>query len=423
MPGDIDKHRIMSSHENTPHSIQGGDGQYDLCIIGGAGHVGLPLGVACAEGGLRTVLFDVNEKGLESVKRGIFPFKEEGGDEALKRVLKRGMLDATSDPESIRNSKQVLIVIGTPIDGYLSPQFGGITRVIDKYISYFRDGQIVILRSTVYPGTTEKVQHYFRTKNKNVRLAFCPERILQGHAIEDLRILPQIVSAFDDETLREVTELFKKTTPADIIPVEPMEAELAKLFTNAWRYIRFAVANQFFMIAHGNGLDYYRIERAMKHDYPRTQDLPSPGFAAGPCLLKDTMQLAAFTHNNFWLGHAAMLVNEGLVNHLIAALKREYGEALKEKTIGILGMAYKGGSDDIRDSLSYKLRKIANVESKRVLCTDPHVKDETLKSLEETLGESDIIILAAPHREYADIQREDYPQTHFIDIWNFWGKP
>ena len=400
-----------------------GNTKYDLCIIGGAGHVGLPLGVVFANAGVRTVLFDINKESLAKIQSGKFPFKEEGGDKALQSALQKNTLFTADSPEAIGDSNAVVIVIGTPIDEYMSPQFGGITKLIDASAKYFRDGQLVILRSTVYPGTTEKVQNYFLEKGKNVKVAFCPERITQGHAIEELISLPQIISAFDEGALKEITTLFKKITPAKLIPVKPIEAELAKLFTNAWRYIRFAVANQFFMITNDHSLDYQKIERAMKEDYARNKDLPSPGFAAGPCLLKDTMQLAAFTDNSFWLGHAAMLVNEGLVNHVIRGLKREYSESLKNKTLGILGMAFKADNDDHRDSLSYKLRKIAHVEYKKVLCSDPYIKDPDFVSVDHILENSDIVILAAPHSEYARINLKDYPHIRFVDVWNFWNAP
>lgn len=397
--------------------------RYDLCIIGGAGHVGLPLGVVFADSGVKTVLLDINKDALATIQSGKFPFLERGGDEILRSALKKNTLFTTDVPEVISESRAVVVIIGTPVDEYLSPQFGGITKLIDQNAKYFRDGQLVILRSTVYPGTTEKVRNYFLGKGKNVRVSFCPERVAQGYGIEEVKSLPQIISAFDDETLEEVKALFGKITNEKLIPVKPIEAELAKLFTNAWRYIRFAVANQFFTIAQEHGLTYRAIERAMKEDYPRNQDLPSPGFAAGPCLLKDTMQLAAFTNNNFQLGHAAMLVNEGLVNHLIRGLKREYGESLKDKTVGILGMAFKANNDDHRDSLSYKLRKIAHVECKNVLCTDPYIKDPRFVPADHVLQNSDIVILAAPHREYGAINPKNHPRVHFVDIWNFWDRP
>ncbi|MAF80277.1 nucleotide sugar dehydrogenase [bacterium] len=399
------------------------DRKYDLCIIGGAGHVGLPVGVAFANGGVKTALFDINKISLQQIQGGKFPFKEIGGDEALQSALKSGNLSTVDSPEVIAQSKFVLVVLGTPIDENLSPQFDGILRAIDRYINYFQDDHIIILRSTVYPGTTEKIQNYFREKGKNVQVTFCPERITQGHAIEEIKVLPQIVSAFDEDALKKVSDLFRKITKANIISVKPIEAELAKLFTNAWRYIKFSVANQFFMIAQEHDLDYESIERAMKEDYKRNQDLPSPGLTAGPCLLKDTMQLAAFTNNSFMLGHAAMLVNQGFVNDMIRLLKREYAKELKEKTLGILGMAFKADSDDHRDSLSYKIQKIAHVECKKVLCSDPYIKDPDFVSKDHVLENSDIVILAAPHEEYSHINPKDHPRIKFVDVWNFWKKP
>src|SRR3989304_462777 len=377
--------------------------KYDLCIIGGAGHVGLPLGVAFANSGVRTAIFDVNQEALEKIRSGQFPFKERGGNEALQTALRANTLFVTDSPESISDSKFIIIVVGTPIDEYLSPNHSLTTKLLDKYFDYFRDGQIVILRSTVYPGTTEKVQNYFQKRGKQVKLAMCPERISQGYALEEFKVLPQIISVIDDSAFEEVSSLFKKIASAEIIRIKPIEAELAKLFTNAWRYIKFAVGTQFFTIAHDHGLDYHQIEKAMKKDYARNNDLPAPGFTAGPCLLKDTMQLAAFTNNNFLLGHAAMLVNEGLVNHIIQGLKREYPEFLKDKTLGILGMAFKADNDDHRDSLSYKLRKIGRVECKNVLCTDVYIKDPSFVPLETVLKESDILVLATPHAKYASI--------------------
>lgn len=384
--------------------------------------MGLPLGVVFANAGVRTVLLDINKEALQTIQSGKFPFKERGGDEALRTALNQKTIFTTSSPDVIRDSKYIVIVVGTPIDEYLNPQFGGILKLLDNNLSNFRDGQTIILRSTVYPGTTEKIHDYFTEKGKKVGVAFCPERITQSYAIEELKVLPQIVSALDEHTLEEVSALFRKITKAKIIPVRPMEAELAKLFTNSWRYIRFAVANQFFMIAHDHGLNYHDVETAMKEDYARNQDLPSPGFAAGPCLFKDTMQLAAFTNNNFWLGHSAMLVNEGLVNHVMRALKREHGDSLKKKTLGILGMAFKPEVDDPRDSLSYKLRKVAELECKNVLCTDSHIKDPSFVPTDHLLKNSDIVVLATPHAEYASINPKNHPQVKFVDVWNFWKK-
>lgn len=392
--------------------------KYDLCIIGGAGHIGLPLGIAFALKDINTVLYDINEPVLQRIQSGTLPFKEQDGEESLKQALTKGTLSISTSPEAIRQSNVIVMVIGTPIDEYLNPNFHGIVKTIDKYFEYFRDGHILILRSTVYPGTSERLQQYFKNKGKNVQVAFCPERIVEGKALEEMQNLPQIVSAFDDETRETVANLFGKLSTRPTIIVDPIEAELAKLFTNAWRYIKFSVSNQFYMIAKSRGIDYQRVYRAMHEGYERNIDLATPGFTAGPCLLKDTMQLAAFDNNRFFLGHAAMLVNEGMPKFLIEELKKEHD--LTEKTIGILGMTFKSESDDPRDSLSFKLRKIAAIESKNVLCHDEYMEDPSFSTLEEVLEKSDIIILATPHRRYCEINPAAYPDKVFVDIWNVW---
>jgi UDP-N-acetyl-D-mannosaminuronic acid dehydrogenase len=209
--------------------------------------------------------------------------------------------------------------------------------------------------------------------------------------------------------------LFSALT-ASTVPLSPEEAELAKLFTNTWRYIKFATANQLFMIANDFGLDFGRIRAAMTFDYPRAADLPGAGFAAGPCLLKDTMQLAAFNNNNFVLGHASMMVNEGLPLYVVS--KMEESLDLANMTVGVLGMAFKGGSDDVRDSLAYKLRRILRFRARNVICTDPYVTtDASLLPLDDVLRDADLLVIAAPHPEYRDLATD----TPLVDVWGFTG--
>ena len=228
---------------------------------------------------------------------------------------------------------------------------------------------------------------------------------------EQLFELPQLVAARSADVRLRAASLFGKLTNS-IIELEPEEAELAKLFTNTWRYIKFAAANQLYMIANDRGLDFDRIRAAIGQDYPRAADMPGPGFAAGPCLLKDTMQLAAFTNNTFVLGHSAMLINEGLPLYVVSKLRERFD--LSEMTVGILGMAFKGGSDDIRESLAYKLRKVVMLRAKETLCTDPYVKDDRFVPLDEVLAKADLLIVAAPHPEYRDLQTD-------IPVADMWG--
>ncbi|MDP7129726.1 MAG: nucleotide sugar dehydrogenase [Planctomycetota bacterium] len=389
----------------------------DLCIIGGAGHVGLPLALAFCSKGLTVGVVDRNEDALAAIGRGEMPFMEIHGEEFLSDALEKDQLILTSDPSIVKETPIVIVVVGTPIDEYLNPEIRLMESCLKGLVPFMHEGQLLILRSTVYPGISEWTQKFMQKNNLGVEVAFCPERIAQGYALREVFQLPQIVSAFSDEGRQRAADLFKKLTN-EIVEVEPMEAELAKLFTNSWRYLMFAAANQFYMIANDLGLDFSRIHHAITHDYGRASDLPRPGFAAGPCLFKDTMQLAAFNKNNFALGQAAMSINEGLVYYLVSRLKAQHD--LSTKKVGILGMAFKAESDDPRASLSYKLKKQLSFVCEDVLTTDPYVQsDADLVPLEQVLDECDILIVGVPHKAYRELELED---KVVVDVWNVFGK-
>lgn len=383
----------------------------DVCVVGGAGHVGFPLAVAFASRGLRTVVYDVNESAVEGIRAGRAPFSEPGISEPLAAALSSGALTATVDVASVSQAEHVVLVVGTPVDQYLSPDPAAVPRVVADLAPHLRPGQLVVLRSTVFPGVTRRVEQVLRSSGVEVDLAFCPERIAEGHAMTELFTLPQIVAAYDDRAMRRAGALFGQVCDG-IVDLAPEEAELAKLFTNAWRYIKFATANQFFMMASDLGQDFGRIREAMTRDYPRAADLPSAGFAAGPCLFKDTMQLASVTGGAFALGHAAMLVNEGLPDYLVRRAETEHD--LPSLTVGILGMAFKAESDDRRSSLSYRLKRLLAFRARNVLTTDPYVRDDPeLHDLDKVVTESDLLILGAPHACYHDL-RTTVP---VIDVW------
>ncbi len=345
----------------------------DVVVVGGCGHVGLPLGIALADRGLRVVAVDVNGDAVARISAGEVPFAEDGAADVLGRALRNGRFSATTDAAVVSTAENVIVVIGTPIDEYMNPDLRGVERAIAELEPHLADGQLLVLRSTVYPGTTELVERVLTRRGREVDVAFCPERIAEGRAMVELHVLPQIVSARTRVAMDRATRLFRVLAD-EIIELQPEEAELAKLFTNTWRYIKFATANQLYMMANDFGLDFERIRHAITHQYPRAADMPSAGFTAGPCLLKDTMQLAAFNNNNFPLGHASMLVNEGLPLYVVARLERTF--PLRDMAVGILGMAFKAESDDIRSSLSYKLKRILQFKAKAVLTTDPYVTND-----------------------------------------------
>ena len=389
----------------------------DVVVLGGGGHVGLPLSLAFAKAGLRVGIYDTNQATLDRIATGEMPFLETGADDLLREILPTGRLIFGATGEMIERTDNLVVVIGTPVDEFLGPSMTIFEKAVDQIAPHLRDGALVALRSTVYPGTTGYVAQHLAERGCRVDVAFCPERIAEGHALEELHTLPQIIGADDDHAAARATELFG-TLASKTIRTTTKEAELTKLFTNTWRYMKFAVANQFFTIAHAADVDYTNILRAIREDYPRAADLPGPGFAAGPCLFKDTMQLSAFTTDHFPLGQAAMQVNEGLPAYIVSALERRY-VGLQGKTVGILGMAFKAESDDPRASLSYKLRKLLSWAGARVLATDPYVADDRLVSLDCVLKESDILILGAPHKVYRGLE---IGGVDVVDVWGALGE-
>ena len=385
-----------------------------IVVVGGCGHVGLPLAVSLAATGVEVTAFDINPSAVAAVNGGHAPFYEELLDEAIQETLVQ-TFSATIDATTISSADVVIMIVGTPLDVHLNPDPNVVVSALVEIEQYLKDDQLLILRSTVFPGVTNRIEGVIESSGKKVSVAFCPERIVEGAAMKELRELPQIIGVRDEATFDKAKSVF------DLLGVvsfrtSPEEAELAKLFTNTWRYIKFAAANQFWMMANSAGVEYENVRKAIRFDYPRAADLPGAGFAAGPCLFKDTMQLSAFSGNHFPLGNAAMLVNEGQPDYIVEKIKEKYD--LPSLTIGLLGMAFKGESDDPRSSLAYKLKRILKFNCLEVLTTDPYVKDDmSLTSEEAVLAKSDLLIISAPHNRYRDL----VSNKPIIDIWNLRG--
>lgn len=338
---------------------------------------------------------------------------EHGAEPILQRVLNKKFF-VLKDVSEIAKAKAVLITIGTPVDEYLTPQLMVITKLADQLIPHLSSGQHIILRSTVFPGTSERLRDYFEARGLRLHVSFCPERIVQGHAVRELKELPHIVSSFTDEGRAYCAGIFRLLCDK-IVEVGVAEAELSKLFTNTWRYITFAIANQFYMMSEKSGANSKELYRAMTEGYERGLNIPRPGFAAGPCLLKDTMQLSAFYTNNFNLGYAAMQVNEGLPAFCVEQLRKNHD--LKGMKVGLLGMAFKADVDDIRDSLSFKLRKLLVFHGAEVICTDEHIQAFDIHPLEKVLKEAELFIVAVPHKRYRTLE---FPNGRPVfNLWNF----
>jgi UDP-N-acetyl-D-mannosaminuronic acid dehydrogenase len=387
---------------------------YDVVVVGGAGHVGAPLSIVLAEKGLQTLIYDISQKALDVLAKGTLPFLEEGGEPLLKEVLAGRKLGFSNEVGDIRGIPYVVLTIGTPVDEFHNPVLRVLTDCMDALLPYLSDDQTIILRSTVFPGATDFLDGYLKSHGRQSLVAFCPERVVQGKAIREIQSLVQMVSGTTKAAEESAAQLFGRVAHK-IVRLRPMEAEFAKLFCNAYRYMQFAIANQFYMLADAAGLSYGRIRKGLMEDYPRMRDLPGAGFAAGPCLYKDTLQLVAFSENQMGLGLSAIQVNEGMPAYIISCLKRRY--PLKRMTVGLLGMAFKADSDDARSSLSYKLKKLLMLHAKAVLATDPFVSgDPSLLPLEDVVRRSDVLVLCTPHTAYVNAELRG-KKVH--DIWNF----
>lgn len=390
---------------------------HDICIIGGAGHVGLPLGLVFAEAGQRVLIYDLNTEVMKQVQSGTMPFIEYESEPLLERALKNNRLSFSSKAEDLGRAKHIIVAVGTPVDEYLNPKLRALLDLFAKIKPHLNEEQTIIIRSTVYPRTCVQVLNALEKGGGKWRVAYCPERIAQGYAIRELRDLPQIVAGCTPEALESASELFSLVAPK-LLKVSIEEAELAKLFSNAWRYIQFAAANQFYMIADSYGVDFNELRKTMVDGYGRNAGLPSAGFAAGPCLLKDTMQLAAFNNNSFTLGHAAMAINEGLPNFIVEQLSRR--RSLQDVKVGILGMAFKADIDDIRDSLSYKLGKVLRFQGADVLYSDEFATDPTFISKEQLVDRAEVVIVGVPHSAYKSLTIPAGKDV--LDVWGVLSK-
>ena len=391
---------------------------YDVCVVGGAGHVGAPLAIVLASRGMRTLAYDINVAWLDLLRSGKIPFFEAGAEPLLAKVLGDGKISFSSDPAQVAGVPVLIVTIGTPIDEFHNPKVDVVTRCIEQLMPYLSDGQTIILRSTVSPGVTEYLDRFLKARGLKIELAFCPERVVQGYAIEEMQSLPQIVSGLTPQAEETAARIFGAIAPS-VVHLSTREAEFAKLMSNAYRYMTFAATNQLYMMASAAGLDYARILNALKTDYPRMKYIPGPGFAAGPCLMKDTMQLAAFNNTEVPLGIVAMQINEGLPSFLVERLAERFD--LAKTRVGILGMAFKANIDDTRESLSYKLGKILRFRGATVAYSDEMAKDPTFVTKEQLVANSDVVIVGVPHDAYRSIAVP--PGVEVVDLWNVLPSP
>lgn len=401
-------------------------GQSDNLVVVGIGRVGLPLGLVFAKEGFNVIGIDVNQERLETISKGILPFIEEGAGPLLKKFYNKRFVAAHERalPEVLPKASTIILTLGTPMGDNFSPDLTQITIFLNKFSGYFKKNQLFILRSTVTPGTTEYLARFLKENHnlivgKNIYLAYCPERIAEGKAVKELYEIPQIIGTVDAESGKVAAKVFGKLTKK-ILHTDARSAELAKLYCNMYRYVDFAIGNEFMLIADSHRRDIYEILRLVNDGYKRG-GLKGPGFTAGPCLVKDGFFLLDKSPY-LDLVAAAWRLNENIPGFLLNKIKNQVG-SLIDKKVALLGLAFKKNIDDVRYSLSIKMQNYLLTEGAKVFAHDPFIRSLPLK---ECLKDADIIIVAVNHDIYSKLKLKEIKKlvskdSLICDIWNLFN--
>jgi UDP-N-acetyl-D-mannosaminuronic acid dehydrogenase len=371
----------------------------ELGVVG-AGRVGAPLAVSLAMSGTCVVAFDRDATLIDAWSSGNAPFRESGVETALAQAQATGMLRFTGERAQLAGVPILIIAVGTPSMAGNADASEAIWDAIEPFIPLLPSDACIIVRSTVPPGCIAWLDRQIATRAPSFFLAYAPERVAEGNAFSERAVIPQIVSGTSPEATRRARAVLADLG-APIVEMEPAEAEYAKLLCNAHRYLEFAVANALAGIVHEAGLNYDTIMTKARDRYPRLAAASRAGFAAGPCLPKDIRMLLTAHPDSFVLGKAALAVNEGAPAALVARLRTQMN--LAGRRIGILGMAFKAGTDDVRGSLSYRLADALRAEDADVRCSDEYARDPGFITKDELVAESEIIIVAVPHAAYAGL--------------------
>lgn len=394
--------------------------------IFGIGRVGLPLALVLADKGFKVTGIDVDPYRISLLKHKIMPFLEEGAQQLLEKHSEKNFQISSEQHlgRVITENQTIIVTLGTPIDDTYSPNFSQIEDLITAMVPYIKEGHLIIFRSTLSPGTTEQLARQLEEKTElkvgeNFYLAYCPERIAEGKSIEELFKIPQIIGALDESSSKKSADIFKKVAPK-ILFTNPKAAELAKLFCNMYRYIDFAIGNEFMMIAESYGSDIYEILNLANYDYKRG-GLKSPGLTAGPCLVKDGFFLIDKSPY-MELVTAAWRLNENIPGYLLSRIKSRI-KNLNKKKVAILGLSFKKNIDDIRFSLSPKLQRYLLAEGAKVFIHDPFIDSQPLK---ETLKDANVLVIGVNHDVFKKLTLEylKYLVSRnclICDIWNILG--
>lgn len=385
----------------------------------GLGRVGLPFALFLAQRGCTVYGVETNPATVEALRAGRMPFRETGGPEALAATLGT-RFHPGDDLAVIHKADTIIITLGTPVDDFNNPVFLPIENLLRAALPHLRKGQLLVLRSTVAPGATEQLGRLIERRGglrigEDLFLAFCPERIAEGHSFAELPEVPQIVGGVDAASSERAAKFFRLVTPT-IHQIDARSAELSKLFCNMYRYIDFAIGNEFMMIAAQHGREIYPILDAVNRGYKRG-GIKSPGLTGGPCLYKDGFFLTGKIPYNELIA-SAWKIHETTPAYLIEQARPL--ATLEGAKAAILGLSFKKEIDDPRNSLSYKLRKLLLAEGCEVALHDPLIPSAPL---DEALAGAQFVFLAMNHDAFRaltpDLLRQQCaPGAVVVDVWN-----
>ncbi|MEA2493351.1 MAG: UDP-N-acetyl-D-mannosaminuronic acid dehydrogenase [Thermoleophilaceae bacterium] len=389
--------------------------------IVGLGRIGLPLALAFADRGVEVVGVDKDRTRLDLLREGRMPFEETGTQELLERALASGRLTLTESIADAAAADHVVLTLGTPALVHLEIDISQIRSVVDDLLPLLREEQTLILRSTVAPGTTDWLAGYLEQRRgfsvgEDFFVAHVPERIASNRFLEEIETLPTIVGGVGEGSGRKAAELFE-IFGAEIRQTSAVEAELAKIWTNIYRYVTFAIPNLLMMEAEQYGANVFEVLDLINRDYPRG-GIAAPGLTAGTCLRKDF----AFSEERSsapGMLLAVSRVHESMPRFIVDGLRRRLG-SLRDRKVAVLGLTFKRDSDDRRDSLSDKLIRLLERELAHVSRHDPNVPEES-EPLESAVANADAVVIAVNHTAFERVLGELPSDTLLVDPWNVSG--
>ncbi len=393
----------------------------DVAVVG-LGRIGLPLALSFADRGLGVIGVDREPRVLEQLRSGTMPFKETGTQELLERVLQSGKLELAMRVEEAAAAEHIVFTLGTPTFSQIESDMSEIRVALDDLLPVLREGHTLILRSTIAPGTTEWVAGYLEQRRgfvvgEDVFVAHVPERIAENHFLEEIATLPCIVGGVGAESGARAAEPFE-AFGVDIVQTTPVQAELAKIWTNILRYSSFALPNLLMMDCERYGANVFEVIDLINRDYPRG-GIAQPGLTSGTCLRKDFVFSEERSSAPGML-LAASRVHETVPLFLVEGLKRRLGGSLRDRKVAVLGLAFKRDSDDVRDSLSLKLIRLLERELADVSCHDPFVPDRS-EPLETAVADADAVIVATNHTAFEEVVPQLPKTALVVDPWNVTG--